>query len=281
MALERHLAGESIVRAARPATDTTASFGRQRTRTASRGDIRAVPALLIVAVALQISYPLVSGSPRDAITVVTVILVGAAMLTHAAQTRGRRALATLVLVAVVGGFGVEVLGVHSGFPFGSYRYTDSLGPRWLGVPVVIALAWPMLAWPAALAARRLVRTFPARVLVGAWGFAAWDLFLDPQMVAAGHWRWFDPQPHLPGVGAVPLGNFLGWLGVAVLISIALQGVVERSTDDGAPLAFYVWTWASSVLGLAAFLDLAAAALWGGLAMGTVAVPLLVSWARSR
>ena len=37
--------------------------------------------------------------------------------------------------------------------------------------------------------------------------------------------------------------------------------------------FYVWTWASSTLALAAFLGLPAAALWGGIAMGAVAVPL--------
>ena len=72
-----------------------------------------------------------------------------------------------------------------------------------GVPLVIALAWPMLAWPAALAARRLAHTFAGRVAVGAWGLAAWDVFLDPQMVAAGHWRWLDPSPQLPGVPAVP------------------------------------------------------------------------------
>ena len=174
----------------------------------------------------------------------------------------------------VGGFVVEVLGVHTGVPFGDYHYTGGLGVSLFGVPVVIAFAWPMLAWPAALAARRLCRSFAARVAVGAWALAAWDLFLDPQMVAAGHWTWADPGAHLPGVASVPLTDYAGWLVVSALMSLALQSVLRRrAADDWWPLAFYVWTWASSTLALAAFFGLPAAALCGAVAMGAVAVPL--------
>jgi putative membrane protein len=38
-------------------------------------------------------------------------------------------------------------------------------------------------------------------------------------------------------------------------------------------ALYLWTYASSVVALLLFLDLQAAALWGALGMGAVAVPL--------
>lgn len=276
MALDRAALG------VRPTADVRSTAGVRSTPGVRSTAGPGVSALLVGTVALQISYPLLSGAARDVITVATVVLGGAAMLGHAAQSRGRLGLAVLVLACVVGGFGVEMLGVHTGFPFGAYRYTGSLGPRLAGVPVVIALAWPMLAWPAALAARRLVTTFPARVLLGGWALAAWDLFLDPQLVAAGQWRWLDPDPHLPGVTGVPLGNYAGWLVIALLMSAVLQCVVgRRSGSDGGPLAFYVWTWASSTLALLAFLHLPAAALWGALAMGTVAVPLIVSWARSR
>lgn len=227
------------------------------------------------AILAEVAYPLTSGSARDAVTIATVVLVAAAALLHAYLTGGRRVLAVFGVVTIAGGFGVEVIGVHTGMPFGRYHYTGGLGPSVLGVPVVVALAWPMLAWPAALAARRLCRSAVARVLVGGWALAAWDVFLDPQMVAAGHWRWPDPHPHLPGVPTVPLGNFAGWLAVALAVSLALQRALPDApdADDRGPLAFYVWTWASSALALAAFLDLTGAAVWGALAMGLVAVPL--------
>jgi putative membrane protein len=41
-------------------------------------------------------------------------------------------------------------------------------------------------------------------------------------------------------------------------------------------ALYLWTYVSSVLAHAVFLDLRASAAWGALAMGPVAVPLAVS-----
>jgi uncharacterized membrane protein len=234
-----------------------------------------VPALLAVAVAAQIGYPLVTGTTRDALTVVIVVVVAAAALCSAAATRGRPAVVVLALSTVVGGFAVEVLGVHTGFPFGRYRYQGSLGTTLFGVPLVIACAWPMLAWPSALAARHLAHSYPVRVLLGAWALTAWDVFLDPQMVAAGHWRWLHPSPHLPGVPTVPLTDYLGWFAVALLVSAALQrGLIATSAGDRWPLMFYVWTWAASTLALVAFLDLPTAALWGCAAMGTVAVPVL-------
>ena len=234
------------------------------------------PAVLaLVGVAAQITYPVVHGPARDRDTILIVVLIGAAMLAHA---RRCGVFLPVALITVLGGFAAELLGVHTGFPFGRYAYAGTLGVRAWGVPMVIALAWPMQAWAAALAARRLVRGRATRILLGAWALAAWDLFLDPQMVAAGQWRWRHPSPHLPGVPAVPLTNYVGWLGVSLLMSIGLQAVLDRHPHSGRGIAlpFYIWTWASSTLALAAFLHLPAAAAWGAVGMGTVAVPLALS-----
>lgn len=239
---------------------------------------KAVGALSGLTVLAQIGYPLVHGAARDRLTVLVVVLFAAASICHAGVSRGPRcALAALVATALPG-FAVESLGVHTGLPFGAYAYTGGLGPQLWDVPVVIALAWTMFAWPAALVARRLVRSFAARVVVGAWALASWDLFLDPQMVGAGHWIWRSPDPHLPGVDTVPLTNFAGWLGVAVVISLMLQGVLTRYADgdDRWPYGLFVWTWLSSTLALAAFLGLPAAAGWGAAGMSIVAVPLLIA-----
>jgi uncharacterized membrane protein len=233
-------------------------------------------ALAGAAVCAQITYPLLHGAARDRITIVIVLLYAAVAFSHAAETRGRRAVLALAGAAVVLGFAIEVVGVHTGFPFGRYAYGPSLGPRLLGVPVVIAFAWPMLAWPAALVARRLASSPGVRVLIGAWALASWDLFLDPQMVAAGHWRWLDNATALPGVPSVPISDYAGWCCVALLMSAVLQRALDdvpSAADDRVAYGLYLWTWLSSVLALAVFLDLPAAALWGGLGMGTVAVPL--------
>jgi putative membrane protein len=240
---------------------------------ALRARASAVPAVLAAAVvALQIAYPLVHGPARDHLTVVIVLGLAAAAVAHAGLTRGRRAALAVVLLTAVPGFAVEVLGVHTGVPFGTYAYADSLGPTLFGTPLLIGLAWTMLAWPAAIAARRLVRGRGARVVVGAWALASADLFLDPQLVSSGAWTWRFPSPHLPGVAHVPLTNYAGWLLVALVLSFALQAVAGDG-DDRVAIALYLWLYAGWIVALGVFLDLAAAAAWGALGMGLVAVPL--------
>lgn len=236
--------------------------------------LRTVGALVLAAVGLQIAYPLTHGVARQRLTVGIVLVVAAASLRHALLTRGRRGLMCCVAAALIG-FGADVLGVHTGIPFGDYRYSGALGVRVAGVPLVAGLAWAMLAWPAALVAQRLAGTVPMRVLIGGWALASWDLFLDPQLVAAGGWRWADPNPHLPGVPAVALTNYAGWLLVATLISFAVQAILAdaRPVDDRWMVALYVWTYVSSIVGLAFFLHLPAAALWGAVGMGVVVLPL--------
>jgi putative membrane protein len=233
------------------------------------------------AAAAQLPYPLLDGAPRRYETAAVVLLFAAASFTAAAVSRGA-GVALQMLAATAGvGFLAEIVGVHTGVPFGSYSYAASLGPRVAGVPLLIAAAWVMLAWPAALAARRLVRGRAARVVLGAWALTAWDVYLDPQMVAAGHWRWRSPVAALPGVPQVPGTNFAGWFLVGLLVSALLQAVLDRHPhgDDRPMYALYVWTWLSSAVALGGFLHLAAAAAWGFLAMGSVAVPLLWRWRR--
>jgi putative membrane protein len=239
-----------------------------------RADL-AVGIPVLAAVGLQLAYPLIHGSARDTLTVATVVVVATASIAHAGLTARWRGLAGCAAAAGIG-FGFELVGVHTSFPFGTYHYTGTLGWQIAGVPIVAGLAWTMLAWPCALVARRLGGSAAvARVAIGGWALAAWDLYLDPQMVAAGHWRWADPSPHLPGVPAVPLTNYAGWLLASTAISLALQGILVRGepTDDRWMLALFLWTYASSVVGLAAFLHLAGAAFWGALGMGLVALPL--------
>jgi putative membrane protein len=229
--------------------------------------VRAVWALLAALVIAQICYPLTADGARAGLVVVTVVLGYAVSLTHAAISRGVRAAGALVGIAPIA-FVVEAVGVRTGFPFGEYAYGAALGPRLLGVPVIIGLAWAWMAWPAWLAAVRLVRHTAARIAVGAVALASWDLFLDPQMVAAGYWHWQN--------GEIPVRNYLGWLVVAAGVMALLRLVDRPSRASDTPMhALYLWTYASSVLAHAVFLDLPGSALRGAVGMGVVAIPLAV------
>jgi putative membrane protein len=228
----------------------------------------------------QICYPLTAGGLRAGLTVLAVVLGYLLSVSHALLTRGARTAGALVATATLGGFAVEAVGVATGFPFGTYDYSGQLGPKLLGVPLIIPLAWTWMAWPAWLAALRLARRTPARVALAAAGLAAWDLFLDPQMVAEGYWRWDSPTPALPGVPGVPIGNYLGWLGFAVLLMAGFAAAAGPRAavvvpSDTPMLALWLWTYASSVLAHAVFLGLPASAVWGGIGMGVIVLPLAV------
>ena len=225
---------------------------------------------------LQVAYPLVHGHRRDILTVVTVVVFFAASTSHALVHRGRTWTAAFVGVTAGGGLAAEAIGTRTGMPFGHYSYAGSLGWRLLDVPVVIPLAWSMLAYPALLVGQRLCARPWTAAVVGGWALASWDLFLDPQMVDAGHWHWTAVTHALPGAPDVPGSNYLGWLLVAVLMMGVLQRLPRVAADDRQPAALYLWTYASSVLAAAVFFDRPLTALVGGIGMGLVAVPFALS-----
>ena len=240
------------------------------------------------AVLAQIVFPLTDGAL--ALTLGCVALFALASVSHAVARFGPWRAAGLVTVAGGGGLLAELLGVATGFPFGHYAYSGTLGWAVDGVPAVVPAAWTMMAYPALLVGRRLVGRAgrPAVVVVAAWALASWDVFLDPQMVDAGHWRWVSPTPSLPGVDGIPVTNFAGWLLVALLMMALLDRVLDHggpasaagsAVDDRLPVVLYLWTYASSVLAHTVFFGRPTVALVGGLAMGLVAVPLAVDLRR--
>jgi uncharacterized membrane protein len=245
---------------------------------------RLIASLLAVLVLAQIGYPLTDGAARARLTVATVLIGFLLSVGHALATRGPRTAAALVAITAGGGLAVEALGVHTGFPFGGYAYSAALGPQLAGVPLVIPLAWAWMAWPAWLASVRLARPGPGRYALATLGLAAWDLFLDPQMVTEGYWSWSTTTPALPGVPGIPVVNYLGW----VLVAAAMMLLLRPAAGPGAGVAhpadtpmhlLYLWTYFGSLLAHAVFLGLPASAGWGGLGMAALAVPLTVAVAR--
>jgi carotene biosynthesis associated membrane protein len=249
-----------------------------RRRGGPGGFLRALPWLLaLITIGAQIAWPLTSGSTRDTLTVVTVVLFFLTSASHALIVRGWLwALGWFVISAGIG-FLAELAGTRTDLPFGDYAYADRLGPMVAGVPVIIPLAWAMMSYPALLAARRLVRGPLATAVVAAVALASWDLFLDPQMVSEGHWTWsFQNAPVLLGIDGIPLQNFVGWLLVSFVLMLLLDRLPRRRNDgaegDGVPALMYLWTYVSSVLLNAIFVDRPGVAIWGGIVMGLVAIP---------
>jgi uncharacterized membrane protein len=251
-------------------------------------------ALAVLLVLTAIAYPLTAGTARDAVSWTIVGLGASLSVTHAGLSRGGRVGLGLFLLVAVVAVAFEAVGLATGVPYGTYRYSDALGPTLLGVPFLVPLAWLMIAWPSWVLADRLTRPVRpgrrhvVRVLVAAAVFAAWDVVLDPQMVQAGYWTWSHPAPGLPGIPTVPLTNLAGWLLAGGVLMTLLHRVVSRwsvtdapRTGDAAPLLAISWMTLGGALAHAGWLGLPGSAAWGTALAAPVLVTLAVQHRRAR
>lgn len=197
---------------------------------------------------------------------ITTLLQATTVVTLLAREWGyRRALMTAGAVIALT-WGVEAMGSTTGFPFGHYDYTSKLQPQLLGVPLLIASAWLMM-----LPAAWVVGSVLANGRTSGWRFiafsalamTAWDLFLDPQMVAWDLWRW-EPVDGFSYFG-IPLVNFLGWFGTAAVVTWIVR---PRALTTTPFLTIYITVWLLQTIGQAVFWDQAGPALAGFVGMGT-------------
>ncbi|NLE79071.1 MAG: carotenoid biosynthesis protein [Rhodococcus sp.] len=246
----------------------------------------AAVALAAAAIAAQIAYPLTDGRARDLVTVLVVVLLAAAALTHAASTRGLR-WAGLLLLATAGiGLASEIVGTATGIPYGCYSYaSDRLGPTIAGVPLVVPFAWTAGFYPVWCVASRIARSRSAGAALTVVGVVGWDLYLDAQMVADGQWWWCVTDAGLPGIDHIPLTNYLGWVVVATVMVLVMEAVDSNvgprtsatPARDTVPVVLFLWTWLGSALAHSVFLDppeLLYSAVYGLAVMGVLGIPLL-------
>lgn len=226
------------------------------------------PAGLLVAAWLltMISIPIIRWIVGDGVlhngVIAGVLLQAAAVLTICYQAWGARTVLRIAAIVMPLSWLIERIGSTTGIPFGPYHYTEALSPLIGGVPAVIPLAWLMMlppAWAIAYAITGAVRGWRF-VLVSALAFTAWDLFLDPQMVAWGYWVWEIPGAYF----GIPLVNYAGWL----LASSLLTFVARPPSPPVAPLIFvYAAVWFLQSVGLFFFWQMPGPALFGFLGMG--------------
>ena len=222
----------------------------------------------------QIVWVLVGDASRTALSILTVVTFFLASATHAFLSRGAAWAGAFLGISLGFGWFIERLGLATSFPFGTYEYSAALGLTIAGVPLVIPLAWSMMAYPCLLAAQRLSTTAIGTALVGGWVLAAWDLFLDPQMVGQGYWTWTDAGWALPGIPGIPLQNYLGWFLSAMVLMWLLDRLPRKVASDAVPTTLLTWVFASNVVANLVFFGRPGVAIWGGVCMGLVVVPYL-------
>jgi len=106
---------------------------------------------------------------------------------------------------------VEVIGVATGFVFGSYQYGTVLGFQIGGVPIVIGLQWALIAMGLSyicfpITQNKYVRAFLVSVLA-----VVFDFVLEIAAIKLGFWSWSAVQ--------VPILNYIAWFAIAFISTI--------------------------------------------------------------
>jgi uncharacterized membrane protein len=180
--------------------------------------IRRITTAIFVIYALLTGYIMVLlmvGAPYHPLfTPLLTLLAFSFAVLHGSQSLGWKHTALLLFLTFAVSLLFESVGVATGWIYGPYHYTDKLGIKFLGlVPLLIPVAWFMMTYPSYIIARSIVPTIKKvwlwRLVVAAVGglvMTAWDLAMDPMMVAGGHWVWEKTGAYF----GIPLQNYWGW-----------------------------------------------------------------------
>lgn len=115
------------------------------------------------------------------------------------------------VLAFLIGYGSEVLGVHTGFPFGNYEYGTVLGIKLLDVPLMIGVNWLLLVYMTGAFFEQKVQNDFLAAALGAGLMVIIDFLIEPVAIGLEFWSWEG--------GVIPLSNYIGWFAVAYLIHL--------------------------------------------------------------
>lgn len=144
---------------------------------------------------------------------------------------GGRAALHFVLIGVVVGWFAEEMGATRGWFFGSYTYTEVLGPRIGAVPFIIPLMWFALTYIAYVISNLMVWQTPSdgvaplpqqiiMSLLAAMIVTAYDLGADPYMVYTLK-AWIMTKTDGWWFGET-LEGFVGWMTVSFAIILLFR-----------------------------------------------------------
>lgn len=153
------------------------------------------------------------------------LVVTALLLLGQSSELNRRGILAFAICAVAG-FAVEVAGVETKVIFGEYSYTTNLGPRWLGVPLVIGLNWAVLVHAIHASICRFAGSTVVRVLLGATAMTAFDFVMEPAAIALDYWRWQS--------GVIPVKNYVAWWVVSAGLFVTVELLAKQTRNRLAP-----------------------------------------------
>jgi putative membrane protein len=115
---------------------------------------------------------------------------------------------------VILGFSAEWLGVHKGWVFGNYAYSNVLGFSFLEVPLIIGINWALVVSGCFVISysilKKMLKIDSVILLVVLTGVLAtlFDFVMEPVAIHFNFWQWEG--------GEIPVYNYVSWWAVSAL-----------------------------------------------------------------
>jgi uncharacterized membrane protein len=190
---------------------------------------------------------------------ITVFLFVIAIL-NGVKRYGNRNMLVFFLLTFLVSFSFENLSVRTGFPFGFYNYSPSLGI--LKVPMIIVFAYFAMGYLSWMIAHILTGQYSKKLsgkqifiipFVASFIMVMWDLTIDPiSSTLQQLWVWKTPGAYF----GVPVANFAGWFLVVYIffqlfaLYISKYDTIDPGKEDGKFNKMY-WTESPVVYGIMA------------------------------
>jgi putative membrane protein len=133
-------------------------------------------------------------------------------------------------------YGLEWLGVYSGWPFGTYFYAETLGIKIFQIPLIIGVNWLLLLHASQEVIAKFLESLPLKIFreaknakIGAWEqfpkavlkaslvaalMLLIDYLIEPHAAELDYWHWFND--------VIPMNNYLAWLLISFFCSLILS-----------------------------------------------------------
>jgi putative membrane protein len=136
------------------------------------------------------------------------LLLSFALIILGRKTQTLRFLGFLVFCFIIG-FVAELIGVHTGFLFGSYHYGENLGMKVFEVPLIIGLNWGILVVISASLFQRFQLPIFIKIVLATVLMVFLDFLMEPVANDLDFLYWKNDQ--------IPLYNFVCWFAISLIL----------------------------------------------------------------
>lgn len=126
------------------------------------------------------------------------------------------------------GFFIEVIGVKTGFIFGSYHYGAAMGIKVLAVPLLIGINWSILLYSTSQFCR--FKSEILNAIFGAFLMTILDYFIEQSASKFDFWHWKNNH--------IPLQNYIAWFLISFILNLIFQKTIAQPENKTAK-AFYL------------------------------------------